>query len=131
VAAVVALIALRTAARPADATACCGNPSWGCSTPCCRPRTWPRCTPSSISTARGEPVEFHTLRTRESGRQRFVYIDVLVPGDWTVTRGHDLAERVAVDIARDLPGTTTFTHLQPRESTIPADRALRDRDTEV
>lgn len=64
---------------------------------------------------RTEDVEFHALQTRESGRQRFVYLHVLVPDEWTVKRGHDLAERVQEDIAEILPGTTTFAHIEPRD----------------
>jgi cation diffusion facilitator family transporter len=60
-------------------------------------------------------VDFHAVRTRESGRQRFVYVDVLVPGTWTVQRGHDLADHVEADIAAELPGAVTFTHIEPRE----------------
>jgi cation diffusion facilitator family transporter len=66
-----------------------------------------------------EPVDFHALRTRASGRQRFVYIDMLVPGGWTIARGHDLAERIAADVERELPDTTTFTHLEPRDDATP------------
>lgn len=61
-----------------------------------------------------QPVDFHALRTRESGRHRFVYVDLLVPDNWTVKRGHDLAERLEADIAEALPGTVTFVHLEPR-----------------
>ena len=39
-------------------------------------------------TARG--VQFHALRTRQAGHRAFISIHVLVPGDWTVQRGHDL-----------------------------------------
>jgi cation diffusion facilitator family transporter len=34
-------------------------------------------------------VAFHALRTRRAGSRRFVSCHVLVPGDWTVQRGHD------------------------------------------
>lgn len=60
-----------------------------------------------------EPVDFHALRTRESGRQRFVYVHLLVPDDWTVKRGHDLADELTVDIAEALPGSRTFVHMEP------------------
>jgi len=59
------------------------------------------------------PVDFHDLRTRESGRQRFVYLHLLVPDEWTVKRGHDLAERVAIDIGEVLPGAKSFVHVEP------------------
>lgn len=62
-----------------------------------------------------ETVRFHALQTRESGRQRFVSMHVLVPGEWTVTRGHDLLETVEQEIGQALPNTVVTTHLEPIE----------------
>lgn len=61
-----------------------------------------------------EPVVILPPRTRDSGRQRFVYLTVRVPGEWTVRRGHDLLDRLESDLRDALPGTTVFTHLEPR-----------------
>lgn len=60
-------------------------------------------------------VRFHALQTRESGRQRFVSMHVLVPGDWTVAAGHDLLEAVEHEIREALPNTVVSTHLEPIE----------------
>lgn len=57
-------------------------------------------------------IQFHALRTRESGTRRFVSVHVLVPGRWTVQRGHALLEEVERDIRAALPGVTVFTHLE-------------------
>lgn len=59
-------------------------------------------------------VDFSDLRTRESGRHRFVSLTVLVPGAWTVERGHAVADDVEVAISRDLSETVVQTHLEPR-----------------
>jgi cation diffusion facilitator family transporter len=64
---------------------------------------------------RQEPVVIHGLQTRQSGRQRFVNMDVLVPGSWPVSRGHDLCQRIEDDVRAALPGTTCLTHLEPLE----------------
>ena len=61
-------------------------------------------------------IDFADLRTRESGRHRFVSLTVLVPGAWTVEQGHDLADDVEAAIAKDLPDTTVQTHLEPRRA---------------
>ncbi|NLU84997.1 cation diffusion facilitator family transporter [Rhodococcus sp. HNM0569] len=67
---------------------------------------------------RGEyPVQFLPIRTRASGRQRFVYVTVRVPGDWTVRRGHDLLDALEADIRAALSNTTVFTHLEPTRDT--------------
>ncbi len=58
-------------------------------------------------------VQVTDVRTRESGRQRFVYVTVAVPGSWTVRRSHDVADRVEAAVDRSLPGTTTFVHIEP------------------
>jgi cation diffusion facilitator family transporter len=63
--------------------------------------------------ARG--ITFHALRTRQSGGRRFVSMHVLVPGDWTVSRGHQLLEEIEAEICRGLPTATVFTHLEPLE----------------
>jgi cation diffusion facilitator family transporter len=62
-----------------------------------------------------EKVQFHALRTRRAGRRAFVSVHVLVPGHWTVKRGHDLAERVEADLRGALLHATVFTHLEPIE----------------
>jgi cation diffusion facilitator family transporter len=60
-------------------------------------------------------VQSHALRTRQSGARRFVSVHILVPGEWTVQRGHNLLEQVERDIRTALPHTTVFTHLEPLE----------------
>jgi cation diffusion facilitator family transporter len=58
-------------------------------------------------------VDFEAVRTRESGRHRFVYLTVLVPEDWTVGQVHELSKRVEADIDAELPGATTFVQVAP------------------
>ena len=60
-----------------------------------------------------EGIEHHALRTRESGARRFVEVHILVPGEWTIQRGHELVERLEKDIRDALPRTTVLTHLEP------------------
>lgn len=62
-----------------------------------------------------EPVRFHALRTRRAGRRAFVSVHVLVPGAWSVQRGHDLAEEVEDRLRAVLEHATVFTHLEPVE----------------
>jgi cation diffusion facilitator family transporter len=64
-------------------------------------------------------VQIADVRTRESGRQRFVYATLTVPGDWTVKRSHDVADSVEQAIDAALPGTTTFVHIEPAPEPAP------------
>jgi divalent metal cation (Fe/Co/Zn/Cd) transporter len=52
---------------------------------------------------------------------------VLVPGTWTVQRGHDLLEKLEADIRDALPHTTVFTHLEPIEDPASHDDIQLDR----
>src|SRR4051794_17687418 len=62
---------------------------------------------------RAQGVDFHALRTRQSGRRAFVSFHVLVPDGWSVRQGHDVAEQVAGSVRQRLPYATVFTHLEP------------------
>ena len=53
---------------------------------------------------------------------------VLVPGDWSVQRGHDLCEKIEAAVRETLPQTTVFTHLEPREDPVSWDDRKLDRD---
>jgi cation diffusion facilitator family transporter len=57
-------------------------------------------------------VQFHALRTRQSGARQFVSLHVLVPGAWTVRRGHRLLESLEADMRHVLPNVTVFAHLE-------------------
>lgn len=58
-------------------------------------------------------VQYHALRTRQSGSRRFASMHILVPDTWTVFDGHQLLEKIEADIRHILPGITVFTHLEP------------------
>jgi cation diffusion facilitator family transporter len=74
-------------------------------------------------------IRFHALRTRASGQRRFVSMHVLVPGRWTVQRGHDLSEKLEAELAEALRGNTTFfIHIEPFED--PASFADQSLDRE-
>jgi len=63
-------------------------------------------------------IQFHALRTRRSGARRFMSVHVLVPGEWTVQRGHDLLEHIEAEIRDAVPRITVFTHLEPVEDPV-------------
>jgi cation diffusion facilitator family transporter len=60
-------------------------------------------------------IQYHAIRTRQSAAQQFVSLHLLVPGNWTVQRGHRLLESIEADIRRALPRATVFTHLESLE----------------
>ncbi len=71
-----------------------------------------------LSNYRRQGLDFHALRTRQAGRQAFISMHVLVPGDWTVQRGHDLVEQIEAEIRAAVPFSHLTTHLEPIEDPL-------------
>lgn len=73
---------------------------------------------SLLAGYRKQGLDFHALRTRQSGSRAFVTLHVLVPGHWTVQQGHDRAEQIEVDIRNAIPNAHITTHLEPLEDPV-------------
>jgi len=69
-------------------------------------------------------LQFHDLRTRSSGRHRFVNVHLLVPGHWTVQLAHDWSEILERDIRAVVGDVEITTHIEPVE-----DAASFDHET--
>ncbi|MBA3659933.1 MAG: cation transporter [Gemmatimonadales bacterium] len=74
-------------------------------------------------------VRFHALRTRQAGAWRFIDFHVLVPGNWSVKRGHDLLEQLEEEIRVAVPNSTIFTHLEPIEDPVSFEDTGLERNT--
>lgn len=75
---------------------------------------------------RTQGLDFHALRTRQAGQQAFISFHVLVPGGWTVQRGHDLLEEIEAEVRAAVPYSHLTTHLEPIEDPLSlADQTLR------
>jgi cation diffusion facilitator family transporter len=74
-----------------------------------------------------EGLTFHALRSRQSGSRNFVSMHVLVPGTWTVQRGHEQLEQIEADIRQSIPNVTVFTHMEPLDDPVSWQDAQLDR----
>ena len=63
-------------------------------------------------------IDYHALRTRQSGTRAFVTVHILVPDEWTVERGHELTEQIVSDICAAVPGSNVLTHLEPLDDPL-------------
>jgi cation diffusion facilitator family transporter len=64
---------------------------------------------------RARGIEFHALRTRAAAGRSFVSMHVLVPGAWSVQRGHDVVEEIEERVREAVPSANVLTHLEPLE----------------
>jgi cation diffusion facilitator family transporter len=65
-----------------------------------------------------EGVRYHALRTRQAGARRFIAFHILVPGQWSVQRGHDLLEEIEEEVRAAVPNSSVDTHLEPIEDPV-------------
>lgn len=72
-------------------------------------------------------IKFHDLRTRQAGARAFVSFHVLVPGNWTVRRGHELLEEIEDNLRAILPNTEILTHLELLTDPVPREETDLDR----
>lgn len=80
-----------------------------------------------LDTYREQGIDYHALRTRESGARRFVEVHILMPGEWSIQKGHELVEQLEGDIRQALPQTSVLTHLEPLDDPASQDDIALDR----
>lgn len=73
------------------------------------------------------PVDFHAVRTRSAGAHRFVTLHVLVPGAWSVQRGHDFVEGIEQALVLRLGSLSIVSHLEPIEDPNAYDHHLLEK----
>ncbi|MCL1841583.1 MAG: cation diffusion facilitator family transporter [Propionibacteriaceae bacterium] len=60
-------------------------------------------------------AQFHAVRTRVAGNRSFLSLHVLVPGNWTVTQGHNLCEDLTDALVAAMPDLRVTAHLEPSD----------------
>jgi cation diffusion facilitator family transporter len=85
---------------------------------------------SILNSYETEGIRYHALRTRQAAARKFMVVHLLVPGDWTVRRGHQLAEQVEVEVRKAIPNSNIATHIEPVEDPISLEDADLDRMVE-
>jgi cation diffusion facilitator family transporter len=60
-----------------------------------------------------EFVEFHDLRTRKGGDQRFIDLHLVMKADTSVEDSHKVADHIEHEIKKRLPRTSVLIHVEP------------------
>ena len=76
---------------------------------------------------RDHDVDIHALRSRMAGHRRYAEMHVLVPGSWTVWKGHDLVEDIENAVRAEFDDVEVLCHLEPIEDP----RAYGDYPAEI
>ncbi|MBI2866118.1 MAG: cation transporter, partial [Chloroflexi bacterium] len=68
---------------------------------------------SSIEEHMGEMVGFYDLRTRKSGRERYIDLHLVVARHVSVEEAHGLADHLEEDVQAKLPYSSVTIHIEP------------------
>ena len=66
-----------------------------------------------LTTYSSQFVEFHKLRTRKAGSQRYVDLHLVVPREWAINRVHALCDQIEEDICNRFAGALVLIHTEP------------------
>ena len=72
-----------------------------------------------LGTHNTELVEYHKLRTRKSGAERYIDLHLVVPKNLSVDEGHRLAHQISAEIKEKLANASVLIHLEPCSSVWP------------
>ncbi len=60
-------------------------------------------------------LQAHDIRARSTARTTFIEFHLVVSGDMSVTRSHELCDRIEAALKRDIPGASITIHVEPEE----------------
>jgi cation diffusion facilitator family transporter len=64
----------------------------------------------------GNYFEFHAMRTRRSGSDRFIDFHLVVCQNVNIQQAHDLADKMEKQIMQEIPRSSIIIHLEPCEN---------------
>jgi divalent metal cation (Fe/Co/Zn/Cd) transporter len=73
---------------------------------------------SILDCYQAEGISYHSLRSRQAAARKFLVVHLLVPGDWTVRKGHQFAEEIEQHVIATIPHSSIVTHIEPIEDPI-------------
>lgn len=70
---------------------------------------------SCITEHRAQLADFHKIRTRKAGSQRFIDFHLLIPKNTSVEEAHQMCDHLEQDIESRLPNSSVTIHVEPCE----------------
>jgi len=82
---------------------------------------------SILDSYKEQGVSYHALRSRQAAARKFMVVHLLVPGNWSVRKGHTLAEKFEKQVIGTIPNSNIVTHVEPVEDPLSMEDANIDR----
>jgi cation diffusion facilitator family transporter len=68
---------------------------------------------SILDTYGSNGLKYHSLYTRMAASKNFIYLHLLMPGDWPIDRGHEMTKAVEHKIHAQIENSEIFIHMEP------------------
>jgi cation diffusion facilitator family transporter len=86
---------------------------------------------SILDSYKEQGVSYHALRSRQAAARKFMVVHLLVPGNWSVKKGHMVAEQVETRVMENVSNTNIVTHVEPIEDPISMKDASLNREPDT
>lgn len=83
---------------------------------------------SILESYKDQGVSYHALRSRQAAARKFMVVHLLVPGEWSVKKGHMLAEQVEMQVMENVSNSNIVTHVEPIGDPISMNDASINRE---
>ncbi|NJD60063.1 MAG: cation-efflux pump [Anaerolineales bacterium] len=83
---------------------------------------------SILDSYKEQGVAYHALRSRQAAARKFMVVHLLVPGNWSVTRAHSLAEKIENQVMTAVENANIVTHVEPIEDPLSMKDTSIDRN---
>jgi len=68
---------------------------------------------SILDKYREQSITYHSLYTRKAASKNFIFLHLIMPGNWHISRGHEITKAIEIEIAEALPFSDVFIHIEP------------------
>jgi cation diffusion facilitator family transporter len=82
---------------------------------------------SILGSYQSQGVGYHALQSRQAAARKFLVVHLLLPGDWTISSGHKLADQIEMKVKEAIPSSTIVTHIEPAGDPLSLQDGMLDR----
>ncbi len=82
---------------------------------------------SILGSYQTQGVGYHALQSRQAAARKFLVVHLLLPGEWTISAGHKLADQIETQVRDTIPNSHIVTHIEPANDPLSLQDGTLDR----
>jgi cation diffusion facilitator family transporter len=85
---------------------------------------------SILGSYQAQGVGYHALRSRQAAARKFLVVHLLLPGEWSISTGHKMADEIENQVREAIPNSNIVTHIEPANDMLSLQDGALDRTVE-